>query len=452
MARNYSNVDITTDSFESWVIKTNNLLTALRDEIITANSVTGNTFGDAQLFGVFGANTLVATDDLRGGNVAASANLYISSNVNIGIYINGSSTSASLYVQGNTEINAASVIIKGGLLNVSSNAVFGGSFLNSSANVTVTGGNLNAAANLNVGGAINVAGNVSLTNSIFRVTSNTTQDHVIIKDQANVTIDSGTLFVDAVNNRVGINNTSPTQALTVTGNVVVSQNVTAQYFIGDGSMLSGVSGGSGTTYDLLTLSNTSSANVRLKSASDSNDDVKFVGGGISTVTSNGTVITITSTEADTLQSVTTRGATTNAAVVFNNTVQTGNLTVIGFINVTANVSLPVLRTGNVVIVSNTRSVSNTSVNIVDSFPKAEAQCVKYVVFVKDSTTIIHSIEALLVHDNTNVLLTQYAEIFNTSLGVFDADINNANVEFKFTATGASGANTYTVKVARTALT
>lgn len=40
------------------------------------------------------------------------------------------------------------------------------------------------------------------------------------------TFDSGTLYIDSTNNRIGINNTSPTQALTVTGNVSVSGNLT----------------------------------------------------------------------------------------------------------------------------------------------------------------------------------------------------------------------------------
>jgi hypothetical protein len=40
----------------------------------------------------------------------------------------------------------------------------------------------------------------------------------------NLTVDSGTLFVDATNNRVGINNTSPAYTLDVSGNAYVSQD------------------------------------------------------------------------------------------------------------------------------------------------------------------------------------------------------------------------------------
>ena len=56
MARNIANVQIVTDNFESWVLKTNELLNSLSTEIITANATyanTGNTAAPrtAQLIG-----------------------------------------------------------------------------------------------------------------------------------------------------------------------------------------------------------------------------------------------------------------------------------------------------------------------------------------------------------------------------------------------------------------
>ncbi len=86
MSRPVANVDVITDSFEIWLLETNELLHALSTEIITANSTyanTGNTAfpRTAQLYGTFGANNLVVTDWMKGGNVNGSfANLYISTN------------------------------------------------------------------------------------------------------------------------------------------------------------------------------------------------------------------------------------------------------------------------------------------------------------------------------------------------------------------------------------
>jgi uncharacterized protein involved in tellurium resistance len=86
MSRPVANVDVITDSFEIWLLETNELLHALSTEIITANSTyanTGNTAfpRTAQLYGTFGANNLVVKDWMKGGNVNGSfANLMISTN------------------------------------------------------------------------------------------------------------------------------------------------------------------------------------------------------------------------------------------------------------------------------------------------------------------------------------------------------------------------------------
>ena len=50
------------------------------------------------------------------------------------------------------------------------------------------------------------------------------------------------LKVDANNNRIGINSTTPTEALDVVGNVKATGTVTATEFVGNGANLTGVSG------------------------------------------------------------------------------------------------------------------------------------------------------------------------------------------------------------------
>ena len=51
-----------------------------------------------------------------------------------------------------------------------------------------------------------------------------------------------TLKIDGNNNRVGINSTTPTEALDVVGNVKSTGTVTATEFVGNGANLTGVSG------------------------------------------------------------------------------------------------------------------------------------------------------------------------------------------------------------------
>lgn len=75
MARSVANVNITTDNFENLILKLNNVLAALSNEIVTANTSMGRT-GNTQfqrhstLYGSFGANTIVVSDELRGGNTS----------------------------------------------------------------------------------------------------------------------------------------------------------------------------------------------------------------------------------------------------------------------------------------------------------------------------------------------------------------------------------------------
>ena len=51
-----------------------------------------------------------------------------------------------------------------------------------------------------------------------------------------------TLKIDGNNNRVGVNSTTPTEALDVVGNVKATGTVTATEFVGNGANLTGVSG------------------------------------------------------------------------------------------------------------------------------------------------------------------------------------------------------------------
>ena len=84
MSRIIANVEVTTDTFQTWVDKTNELASAFAETVtLVANTVGESSSGNGFVTGVFGANTLVATS-IRGGSVSTSANLSISSNVSIG--------------------------------------------------------------------------------------------------------------------------------------------------------------------------------------------------------------------------------------------------------------------------------------------------------------------------------------------------------------------------------
>jgi len=86
--------------------------------------------------------------------------------------------------------------------------------------------------------------NFDIKDGLLVTTANVTSTLTV---GANVAVDTNVLKVDTVNNRVGVNITSPTEALDVSGDIAASGNVSATYFVGDGSQLTGVNAGSATT-------------------------------------------------------------------------------------------------------------------------------------------------------------------------------------------------------------
>jgi hypothetical protein len=179
--------------------------------------------------------------------------------------------------------------------------------------------------------------------------------------------------------------------------------------------------------------------------------------GVISVTGNSTFTNVAAgnTNITGFVNVSTSANVGGALTVGGNTGVTGNLAVTGITTLTGNVTMGANATAkalildNAAIFSNTATVSNTTQNIVDSFPKADADFAKLILTVKPSSGVQrHASEILLLHDGTNVLLTEYADMYNTSLGSFDASINNANVEIYFTSAAANATVTQTVKVIR----
>ena len=61
-------------------------------------------------------------------------------------------------------------------------------------------------------------------------------------------------------------------------------------------------------------------------------------------------------------------------------------------------------------------------------------------------TNFHSTEVMLVHDGSDVTLTQYGTLKDTNLATFDADISGANVRLRCTP---ASSNSTVIKFDRT---
>ena len=226
MARQVSNVDIITDSFEILILQTNELLNSLSTEIITANATYSNTGTTAnprtaQLYGTLGANTITVTDAIQGGNVnGLSANLVISTNAtaysasdaNIKVLVGNSSVNSYLgtdtlalglgtantlanttlikvedtgssanmtadgFVSGISVINTTAVAVGANVIANSSALLIGNSSVNttiSSATVT-TDGTLDVLGATTLSNTLSIAGNTTFkTDYVIDVASNT---------------------------------------------------------------------------------------------------------------------------------------------------------------------------------------------------------------------------------------------------------------------------------------
>jgi predicted acyltransferase (DUF342 family) len=89
-------------------------------------------------------------------------------------------------------------------------------------NLSVTSGNLSVGGNASVTGNTTLTGNLTANGNVNLGNANT--DSIAVTGIVNV--DSGVLYVDPATNRVGINDTTPSEALDVTGNVAISGNET----------------------------------------------------------------------------------------------------------------------------------------------------------------------------------------------------------------------------------
>jgi len=232
MSRPVANVDVITDSFEIWLLETNELLHALSTEIITANTTyanTGNTAfkRNAQLYGTFGANNLVVTDWLKGGNINSnSANLMVSTNTvlsnttatEIRLEVaNGSSNSFMWQYGLHAGLTGANLVANTTKLTIQSNAT-----VNTTANATlVSVANSTSSANVDA---------ISFKTGLF--VANTIQITLGANVTANAT-NGGTIQVTG-SGAVG-NSVSNSSGLYVGNTVTNSQITSVRFFAAEGS-------------------------------------------------------------------------------------------------------------------------------------------------------------------------------------------------------------------------
>jgi hypothetical protein len=388
MSRLVSNVNIITDTFEGWLLQTNQLLHALSNEIITANTTYANTGNStisrvSQLYGTFGANTISVTNSLRGGN--ASGGYDVLTIVTNTVFSNVSVLGLNTRI-GNTTINSvsnsSSVLISNRVHSSSlteGRLLVGNSTVNTVSNSTIISiANSTSSANINP---------TSLVTGISTV--NTT----VISVGANVFSNSTSIYVGNSTFSSVFGNASwtsaanltitPTSYLKIVGSVNVSSNATFANTLA-------VTGAA-------TLSNTIA------------------------VTGNTTLSnTLTVTGAVTLS---------NTATITGNTTINGNI---------------IFKTDYILdLSSNTdvgSGVGNTNQKLIYSFSTADYESAKMQIKIKN-TNIIQTSELLLSQNGTSVFITTYGSVSSngsaSALGTFSANIDTTTVRLYLNQTTAN---------------
>lgn len=157
-----------------------------------------------------------------------------------------------------------------------------------------------------------------------------------------------------------------------------SANRTEWLSIGSGLIITGttlsIETDNNTTYTISAETVTGGASIRLSGSDSTTDDVTILGAGITTITrTDSNTITVTTTEIDTLESVTDRGAsTTNAVTISNSTSSTnttsGALIVTGGVGVGGNINAGgdiAVNGGDITTTAITATIFNTNATTIN---------------------------------------------------------------------------------------
>jgi hypothetical protein len=447
MSRSVANVDVITDSFEIWLLETNELLHALSTEIITANSTyanTGNTAfpRTAQLYGTFGANNLVVKDWMKGGNVNGSfANLMISTNTvlsnttatEIRLEVANGSSNTFMWQYGlHAGLTGANLVANTTKLTIQSNAT-----VNTTANATlVSVTNSTSSANVDAisfktglftGNTISVSVSNSTGYSVFANTDtikvgNSTVNTMIVSNSTTSFIDTDGYVrilgnTDIANTLLVVGNTSLSNTLAVTGATTLSNTLA----VTGAATLSNTLSVTGAANTLSTLGVGGAANLA--------STLGVIG---ATALSNTLAITGNTTLANTL-------AVTGAATLSRTLALTGAATLSNTIAVTGTASyanIVTFKTEHVIDVFANGNLGATvgSDLLVFQFPKADYSSVKLLIQLKNAGNTQIS-EALIAHDTTDAYLTTYGTVSApptanaglSLLGNFSANADTTNV-------------------------
>lgn len=393
MAQQISNVYISTDTFASWVDKTNQGLDLLSTfAVTTTNTAAGAlTTGNGSVNGIFSANTIVAGAQLRGGNVTTSNTLFVISTVDV-----QNTFSNAVTIAANLTISAAA----GRTANVNTPTEF-------RANVHVVSGVANVWINSTKASVVTT--NTDLYGTELAVFNNTAGGSRVLS------IVSGSNNVTFNTNNYTINTTNTLQANV--GNVAINASNTT---IGNSTVF-GVRVTNDTTTTSVTIAGNASTIASNLTVSAANVDIRNVTfNAANTIFGGSGNVAITSTTANISSNVVASGA--NITFTSASTVN-----FLGNVFFTSDVQNIVV--SNTDIGANVTAAQTVYQFAMSSYSAAEVTAVAK----KGSNTQISRF--LVSHDGgINVQSTMYGTITaptSANLGILQTAINGSNVAIRY---------------------
>ena len=403
--------------------------------LTVTNTISGNITGNANYANTAGSATIAGTVTTNAQpnitSVGTLTSLSVTGNVSAGniksdnlLYANGSPYVFTTNAAGsNTQVQ----------FNDSN------SFAGSTAFTFNKGTNTLSATNFAGNGALltNITG-ANVTGYVPLATAANTAGTVTSNAQPNIT-SVGTLSSLSVSGNLTAGNANVTGSLTVgsiatsgagTGNISGADYIIANYFIGNGSLLTSITGANVTGYvPLATAANTAGTAYSVAGANVSGNVNSALQSNYANIANSVSGSNVTGQVGNALIAGTVY---TNAQPNITSVGTLSNLSVTGTVT-TGSVKLT---TG---LTSNRSNVSVTTNTVIDQFTPSTYRTAKYIISASGDHGY-QSVETLMVHDGSNAFITIYGSVCsNVSADILDlsSNVNGVSGNVTLYATSAS---------------
>ena len=162
----------------------------------------------------------------------------------------------------------------------------------------------------------------------------------------------------------------------------------------------------------------------------------------------GYLCTLTVSGTTTLANLEVTGTASFNDVSASGEISSNNLTVSGTANVNV-LDVTELSISGFTLAANTKSITTSSAQIIDSFDKSQSKGFKYIIHGSNSDAAsVYTLELMCGHNGTDMYYTRYGELSNQFVANVVPQISGSSVQLQATCSSASVSNVHTFSVMR----